>query len=47
MVGDHWTEAVPPSLVGMMALMDVPRYAGEWPQIGQILSYQEEEVTIH
>lgn len=26
------TEAVPPSKVWMM---DVPRYAGEWPQIGQ------------
>lgn len=47
MVGGHWTEAVPPTMVGMMALMDVPRYAGEWPQIGQILSHQGEEATIH
>lgn len=46
-IGRKRTEAVPPNMVGMMALMNVPRYAGEWPQIGQILSHQGEEVTIH
>ena len=46
-IGRKRTEAVPPTMVGMMALMDVPRYAGEWPQIGQILSRQGEEATIH
>lgn len=31
----------------MMALMDVPQYAGEWPQIGQIISHEGDEVDIH
>lgn len=28
-------------------MMDVPRYAGEWPQIGQKLSHQGNEVNIN
>ena len=33
------------SMVGMMALMDVPQYAGEWPQICMIRS--EEDNTVN
>ncbi|XP_052692810.1 uncharacterized protein LOC128171098 [Crassostrea angulata] len=47
-IGKRRKEAVPPcTIVGMMALMDVPQYAGEWPQIGQIMSHEGDEVDIH
>ena len=34
-------------MVGMMALMDVPQYAGEWPQIGMVRSEEETTVEVH
>lgn len=33
--------------VGLMALVDVPRYAGEWPQVGKIISQEDDMVSLH
>ena len=34
------------STVGMMALIDVPQYAGEWPQICMIRSEEDNTVVV-
>ena len=35
------------STVGMMALIDEPQYAGEWPQICMIRSEEDNTVVVH
>ena len=35
------------SMVGMIALIDVPQYAGEWPQICMIRSEEDNTVVVH
>jgi hypothetical protein len=30
------TEASTNTIIGLVALIDVPSYAGEWPQVGRI-----------
>ena len=32
---------------GMLALLDVPHYAGEWPQMARIQSIDGENVLVH
>lgn len=34
-------------IIGMMALLDAPQYAGEWPQIGQVVSVDTDSVDVH